>query len=117
MNNCEEKVYIDGNALKQYIANDGSIIGTNKGYLIEVQKVLDDIDWIINNYPLKEISSCGLDIKKYQRKLCRAKQHLKELRDNEENLSEWGKHDLGYFKGYVTALENLFDDLDIEVEE
>jgi len=63
----------------------------------------------MNNY--------SIDIKKYQRKLHRAKQHLKELRANEKNLSKWGKHDLGYFKGYVTALENLFDDLDIEVEE
>lgn len=71
----------------------------------------------MNNYSFEDATSRGIDIKKYQRKLHRAKQHLKELRDNEKNLSEWGKHDLGYFKGYVTALENLFDDLDIEVEE
>ena len=71
----------------------------------------------MNNYSFEDATSRGIGIKKYQRKLHRAKQHLKELRDNEKNLSEWGKHDLGYFKGYVAALENLFDDLDIEVEE
>ena len=59
----------------------------------------------------------SIDIKKWMRRLNRAKQHLKVLRDNENNLSEWGKHDLGYFKGYVSAIENLFDDLDIDIEE
>lgn len=71
----------------------------------------------MNNYSFEDTTSRGIDIKKYQRRLHRAKQHLKELSDNEKNLSEWGKHDLGYFKGYVAALEHLFDDLDIEVEE
>ena len=63
------------------------------------------------------MENATIDIKKWMRRLHRAKQHLKELRDNEKNLSEWGKHDLGYFKGYVSAIENLFDDLDIDIEE
>ena len=45
----------------------------------------------MNNYSFEDTTSRGIDIKKYRRKLHRAKQHLKELRDNEKNLSEWGQ--------------------------
>ena len=109
--------YIDAQKLKQQLVMDSSIVNTNKGQLIPVQKVLDCIDFVMANYANPNLTESPLNIKKYQRRLHRVKQHLKELRDNEKNLSEWGKHDLGYFKGYVSALENLFDDLDIEVEE
>ena len=109
--------YIDAQKLKQQLVMDSSIVATNKGQLIPVQKVLDCIDFAMANYANPNLTESPLNIKKYQRRLHRTKQHLKELRDNEKNLSEWGKHDLGYFKGYVAALENLFDDLDIEVEE
>ena len=64
-----DKVYIDGNALKQYIATDGSIISTNEGYLIKVQKVLDNIDWVMKNYPLKQSESYTIDIKKISKKI------------------------------------------------
>ena len=109
--------YVDAQKLKQQLVMDSSIIVTNKGQLIPVQKVLDCVDFAAANYANPNLTESPLNIKKCQRRLHRAKQHLKELRDNEKNLSEWGKHDLGYFKGYVAALENLFDELDIEVEE
>ena len=109
--------YIDAQKLKQQLIMDSSIVSTNKGQLIPVQKVLDCIEFAVNSYANPNLTESPFNIKKYQRRLHRVKQHLKKLRDNEKNLSEWGKHDLGYFKGYVAALENLFDDLDIEVEE
>ena len=111
------KVCIDVDGLKQYIATDFSIINIeDKGFLIDVQTVLKDIDFVVDNYAL-DVPEYSVDIKKWMRRLYRAKQHLKELKANEKNLSEWGKHDLGYFKGYVSAIENLFDDLDIDIEE
>ena len=109
--------YIDAQKLKQQLVMDSSIVATNKGQLIPVQKVLDCIDFAMANYANPNLTESPLNIKKYQRRLHRVKHHLKELRDNEKNLSEWGKHDLGYFKGYVSALENLFDDLGIDIEE
>ena len=110
------KKYIDTEVLKHYIRNDRTVICTNKGWLIDLQAVLDDIDVVSDMCSTMNLNNT-IDIKKWKRKLYRSRQHLKQLRDNESNLSEWGKHDLGYFKGYVSALENLFDELGMEVDE
>lgn len=110
------KRYIDAEALKQYISNCNAAIFTNKGYLIDLQAVLTTID-IMPDVSSTLNSNNTLDIKYWKRKLHRNRESLKRLKDNEENLSKWGQHDLGYFRGMVTVVEDLFDELGIEVEE
>ena len=58
-----------------------------------------------------------INMDKWKRILDRNRKELQRLRDNEENLSKFGQHDLGYFKGRVSVLEDLFDELDIEVDD
>ncbi len=110
------KKYIDTEALKQYIRNDRTVMCTNKGYLVELQAVLNDID-VVSDLCSTMNSNNTIDIKKWKRKLYRNRQQLESLRENEENLTKWGQHDLGYFKGMVAVVEDLFDELGIEVEE
>ena len=67
--------YIDARKLKQQLVMDSSIVSTNKGQLIPIQKVLDCIDFAMANYSGPNLTESPLNIKKYQRRLHRAKQH------------------------------------------
>lgn len=110
-----DKTYIDARALKELLVTT-PCISTNKGDLIQVQKVLDIIDVAMANYAGNPSSSNQINIDKWKRILDRNRKELQRLRDNEENLSKFGQHDLGYFKGRVSVLEDLFDDLGVKVE-
>lgn len=101
------KKYVDAEALKEHI---GSFTGmfTDEGFMVDLQAVLRAIDFLSDDV--------GIDVDHWKRKLSRDKKRLKALQDNEGNLSKWGQHDLGYFKGMVRVLEDLFDELGIEVE-
>jgi hypothetical protein len=44
----------------------------------------------------------------------RTKDRIKELEDNQKNLSRHGYWSLGYFKGRLTVLEDWLDDLEEE---
>lgn len=102
------KRYIDVEALKKHISSFTGMF-TDEGFMVDLQAVLRAIDFLSDD--------AGIDVEYWQRKLSRDKKRLKALRDNEANLSKWGQHDLGYFKGMVAVLEDLFDELGIEVEE
>ena len=68
----------------------------------------------------KDLYNAGyrkINMDKWKRILDRNRKELQRLRDNEENLSKFGQHDLGYFKGRVSVLEDLFDELDMEVDD
>lgn len=110
-----DKAYIDARALKELLVTT-PCISTNKGDLIRVETVLDIIDVAMANYAGNPISN-QINTDKWKRILDRNRKELQQLRDNEENLSEFGQHDLGYFKGKVSVLEDLFDELGIEVEQ
>lgn len=110
-----DKTYIDARALKELIITT-PCISTNKGDLIRVETVLSVIDVAMANYASSP-SSNQINIDKWKRILDRNRKELQRLRDNEENLSNFGKHDLGYFKGIVSVLEDLFDELGIGVEQ
>lgn len=102
------KKYIDAEALKEHISSFTGMF-TDEGFMVDLQAVLNAINFLSDDI--------GIDVKYWKRKLNRDKKRLKVLRDNEANLSKWGQHDLGYFKGMVAVLEDLFDELGIEVEE
>ena len=107
--------YIDARALKELLVTM-PCISTNNGDLIHVQTVLDIIDVAMSNYAGNISSNNKINIDKWKRILDRNRKELQQLRDNEENLSKFGQHDLGYFKGRVSVLEDLFDELGVEVE-
>lgn len=71
-----------------------------------------------------EVANCVINLgyrkinmDKWKRILDRNRKELQRLRCNEENLSKFGQHDFGYFKGRVSVLEDLFDELDMEVDD
>lgn len=111
-----DKTYIDARALKEILVTT-PYISTNKGDLIRVETVLNIIDVAMANYAGNPSNSNQINIDKWKRILDRNRKELQRLRDNEENLSKFGQHDLGYFKGKVSILEDLFDDLGIDIEE
>jgi hypothetical protein len=110
-----DRAYIDARALKELLVTT-PCISTNKGDLIRVETVLDVIDVAMANYACNPSGSNQINIDKWKRILDRNRKELQRLRDNEENLSKFGQHDLCYFKGKVSVLEDLFDELGIAVE-
>lgn len=47
-----------------------------------------------------------------ERKIRRSKIHFEKLQANQDQLSVWGYHDWGYFKGIIDTCEYLLDFLD-----
>lgn len=37
---------------------------------------------------------------------------LKQLQDEQENLSVWGYRDMGYYEGRLSVLEDLLDEIE-----
>lgn len=109
------KTYIDARALKELVVNIPCMT-TQKGDLLRVETVLELIDDAMANYAYDPSVNNQINIYKWKRILDRNRKELQRLRANEENLSKFGQHDLGYFKGRVGVLEDLFDELGVEVE-
>lgn len=42
----------------------------------------------------------------------RNKAQLKQLQDKQDTLSVWGYQDIGYYKGRLSVLEDLLDELE-----
>ena len=53
-------------------------------------------------------------IKKLKRRLKRAEERYLILKSKENNLSEHGRWELGYWEGRISALEDCIDDLEEE---
>ena len=47
-----------------------------------------------------------------KRKIERNKAKLKQLKDNQDNLSVWGYRDIGYYEGRLSVLEDLLDEME-----
>ena len=50
-------------------------------------------------------------INKYTRQLERAKREVEKLKSKQENLSEHGFWDLGYFESKASCIESFLDEL------
>ena len=51
-------------------------------------------------------------IKKYKRQIERYKEKIKKLEIRKEHLSIFGYQEMGYFKGRLSAWEDMIDDLE-----
>ena len=50
-------------------------------------------------------------IRRYRRQIPRLRTQIEKLEAREENLSVYGHRDLGYFRGRLSAMEDIVDDL------
>lgn len=109
------KKYIDAEALKEHISSFTGMF-TDEGFMVDMHAVLGAIDFMAYDSAIIDGDDM-IDIERWKRKLHRDKKRLKLLQDDEANLSKWGQHDLGYFKGMVAVVEDLFDELGIDIED